>query len=62
MADKWFYCRQCNLWSLRQQMTVNRCPYCGREYESYLDVTSGLVPKKIMKEIIERDLKHDRTN
>lgn len=62
MAYKSFYCRRCNLWLLQQQMTVNRCPYCGQEYEAALDVKSALLPKKIIKEIIERDLKHDRTN
>ena len=35
-------------------MTVNRCHYCGIDYESFVPVTSLIIPKVLAKNIIEK--------
>ena len=59
---KWFYCRHCNMWLFDDEQTCNdRCIYCGRKYEKSTE-ENQLFPNEVAKEIIEKEIRHDRVD
>ncbi len=53
------YCKRCNMW-LHGIDNNRKCPHCGCDYEVVKPRDDFMLPKEVMKMIIESECKNEQ--